>query len=310
MRHLTAHAVPGTLLFHTWQEARDLWLRLVALGPPHALVLMPDHVHLVAEGVDPTRWHAALSGYALWRHHQRGRAGGRVWAPSPPQREVPDRLHLERTTRYVLLNPCRGRLCTDPLAWPFSTHRDAVGLAVPGVRAATRYPERFHRYVSADPTVNVSGTPLPGGNAHADPASVVAAVSALVRQPVVGWDAPARDLAASVLRDVVKLSYRAVCRWVRISPATLCRLPRADSDVVARVLRVLGDPRFPALDDGDLRGSPAWRCYQQVRAEKRFPETTHVRHTPVFDPPCFETERPPIPPQVKQIPDDAPFRET
>jgi len=269
MLHLVAHAVSRTLLFHTWSEARDLWLRLVALGPPRAVVLMPDHVHLMVKKVDLVRGYAVLSGYAHWRNRHHGQTGGRVWSVSPPPLEIPEDERLRRMIRYVLLNPCRAGLCTDPLAWPFSTHRDTVGLAVPVVRKPAPNPGQFHRYVSGDPSVSVASTPMPTALATPDPAAVVAAVSALARMPVACWDTSARDLAAAVLRDTLKLSNRAVARVVPVSRATVSRVLRADPSEVARVLQVAGDPRFPALVDTDLRRLPAWQHYLRVRAERR-----------------------------------------
>lgn len=52
-------------------------------------------------------------------------------------------------------------MVTDPLSWAFSTHRDACGLALDPVRKRVPDVHRFHRYVSADPTVAVDGTLLP-----------------------------------------------------------------------------------------------------------------------------------------------------
>src|SRR5687768_8844119 len=48
MFHLVAHATSHTFLFHTWAEGLMLWERILTEVPrPEALVLMPDHVHLL-----------------------------------------------------------------------------------------------------------------------------------------------------------------------------------------------------------------------------------------------------------------------
>ena len=268
MRHLVAHALPGTLLFHDWTEARALWDRLLALGPPEALVLMPDHVHAVLARTEPGAWGAILSAYARWRHRRRGETGP-AWRPAPPPREIPDRQHLDRTIRYVLLNPCRAHLAADPLAWPFSTHRDCVGFAVPAARPVARDTARFHAWVSADPSVAVTGTPLPAG-AAAGPEAVLRAVSAVTRTPRAGLGAPglARDLAVRSLADLCGLSDRAIARQLPVSHATVSRTPPVDGRSVALVLQVSGDPRFPALDDVDLGRVPAWRAYVRRRAAR------------------------------------------
>jgi len=84
-----------------------------------------------------------------------------VWASPPPPEAIPDEKHLRRTIRYVHLNPDRSHLVGDPLSWPWSTHRDATGLAMFPVIERDAFPARFHAYVSGDPTVNVDGTELP-----------------------------------------------------------------------------------------------------------------------------------------------------
>jgi len=84
MLHLVAHAVPGTLLFRDWTEAHALWQRLARVTGVRALVLMPDHVHLVRTCEDPGDFGIALQAFARWRSRWRGRAGlGDT--PSPPQ---------------------------------------------------------------------------------------------------------------------------------------------------------------------------------------------------------------------------------
>lgn len=98
-------------------------------------------------------------------------------------------------------NPCRARLVADPLAWPFSTHRDAVGLAV-------------------DPVV-----------------------------PRAGPD----ELPAQIAREIGV--HRATVHRTRASPER----------AVTLVARVVGDPRFPALLDHDLRRSPTWWRYRDLQ---------------------------------------------
>jgi hypothetical protein len=101
---------------------------------------------------------------------------GPIWQPVATPPTIPDRKHLRRQVRYVALNPTRSGLVRDPLAWLWSTHRDAVGATDdPWVRASrladalgmprAGFASTHHAYVSADPSVAVGGTPcpLPGG---------------------------------------------------------------------------------------------------------------------------------------------------
>jgi hypothetical protein len=277
MVHLPIRARKGTLLFRTWEEGLALWrILLRALPELVALCIMPDHAHLLLPRGDVARRVArAMSGYARWRNHHRGERGA-VWDAQPPCEELPDALHARRTHRYVHLNPCRKGLVADPLAWPLSTHRDAVGLAARPTVPREHDPERFHHYVSADPSVDVTGTALPGVT-FGDPSveDVVAAVSAVCRTSPEGLRVrgPARDLAirtalAHGLRDADVLGVR-----FGVDPSVV---RRARGDVVPRgtrqahpalaaCVRAVGDPRFPALHAGDLRRQPAWAPYRGRR---------------------------------------------
>ncbi len=159
---------------------------------------------------------------------------------------------LRRNERYIHLNPCRARLIDDPLAWPWSTHRDRVGLAWPCAVPTRTDPAAFHRYVSADPSVAVDGTLLPcrldGGTAE----QVYAAVSALTRSPAerLQLRGPARTLWIQSLRLLTELTQPAIAREVGVCLSTVQRLPPRWTPEIRLVRRVLGDRRFPALDDG------------------------------------------------------------
>ncbi|MFH1466827.1 MAG: hypothetical protein ABIO70_20755 [Pseudomonadota bacterium] len=273
MHHFTAHAFPPDLLFHDWCEARQLWDSLLSLGPVQALVLMPDHVHLIARDLDPQAWWHALRGYARWRNHHRGEPGRRVWLALGPPEEVLGAKHLRRALRYLALNPCRDRLVADPLAWPFSTYRDSVGLAVPGVVAIERDPVAWHAYVSSDPSVSVEGTDLPSGLRGLRAASVeqvVEAVSALARTPVedLRRRGPARTLLVQGLLGCAHLSGRAVARHLGLSHTAIQKAAPLPSGTHARIERVLGDRRFAALHTHDLSLEWAWRRYREGRERR------------------------------------------
>ena len=87
-----------------------------------AYCLMPDHVHVVATGRTAdsdlrrfiTKWKQA-TGYA-WS--QLGR--GRLWQPSYWDRLARFDEPLEAMTRYVVENPVRANLATNPSAYPLA----------------------------------------------------------------------------------------------------------------------------------------------------------------------------------------------
>jgi hypothetical protein len=58
---------------------------------------------------------------------------------------------MNRVVAYVHRNPVVDGLVEDPLEWSFSTHRDALGLAIPAVRRLTEDPKRLHDQVSLIP---------------------------------------------------------------------------------------------------------------------------------------------------------------
>lgn len=268
MVHIVMKAKTGTLLFHTWDEASELWRRLIEAFPGLvALVLMPDHVHLVVPQDDRQRVRALQSGYARWRNARRGQRGA-AFEPHPQAVAIPDRLHLQRTIRYIHLNPCRARLVNDPLDWPFSTHRDAVGLAWPAARRPEDDPARFHAYVSGDPSVSLEGTHLPWGAGRLLlPDVVVDALSAVMRTPhwrLVERKGADRRLAMGAARDLTDASLRQVGAVFRVTPAAVRSAPPTPSGLIRILERVAGDARFEALDSLDLRRRRTWGRYRAM----------------------------------------------
>ena len=267
MIHCVARARAGTLLFHNWLEARALWERMIRVPKLSYLVLMPDHVHAAVESKTVDEFARAMQAYAQWRNHSRGERGP-VWRSSAVS-PVRGRQHERRTRRYIHLNPTRKGLVRDPLAWPFSTHRDCVGLALPPIRRCVSDPERFHAQVSADPTVDPQGTELPS---PPDPDSLVqvsldqvqAAVSSLTCTPESGLyrRGPARALVVHAARILTHHSSVEIAEMVGVSRWTVTRAPSQLDRSVRLVRTVLLDSRFALLHETDLRGEPAWAPYR------------------------------------------------
>jgi hypothetical protein len=198
--HLVAHTLGSLAVVCEPDAARWLWTHLrLAFADAFAVVLMPDHLHLVFDHPDAAAARRRLA-QTLRHFTRRFSDTNRLWL-TPPAAVVRTVLALRRTVRYVALNPCRARLVSDPLEWPWSTHRDVVGaVAQPWVTAdgladALRLPRHdferaHHAYVSADPTAAVDGTPFPTAAARtttprASLADVVrAAVSATRATPL------------------------------------------------------------------------------------------------------------------------------
>lgn len=269
MFHLVARTPPGRLLFRTHVEAAALFVRAAATFPDNeSICLMPDHLHLVVQQENHGRLRALMSRYARWRNTWRGEAGT-VWQRHPAPQPIPDAKHLRRTVRYVHLNPCRAGIVDDPLAWPWSTHRDAVGLAARPVRAVEREAERFHRWVSADPTVRVDGTPLHlssfGGVRWEEVAIAVSAVCRVPRSEL-RKRGEARSLAVRTafahdfhdvgeISEQVELSRSAIYALAKQVPPIL-HLRREPA--LLACYRAVGDPRLGELHGNDLRREAGW----------------------------------------------------
>lgn len=170
--------------------------------------------------------------------------------------EVPDGQKRRRTVRYIHLNPCRDHLVDDPLAWPLSTHLDAVGLvARPRVRRVSD-PVGFHAYVSGDPHASVAGTDLPWGTEGAlEAGAIMDAVSVVTRTPLsrIARRGPGRDLAVHALRALTPATQKDIAVVVGIGVRTMRRLPVQHPPELRLVVRLAGDRRVTPLDDSVLR---------------------------------------------------------
>ncbi len=257
MFHFVAHSTPGTLLFTDWTEARALWQRLRSVPGLRALMLMPNHIHLISSVADERAVTIALRSYARWRNHHRGQHGP-VWQPRPPADPLPDPKHARRSIRYLHLNPCRARLVPCPAAWPFSTHRDALGLALDPVRERVSDAPGFHSYVSSDPSVSVTGTPYPGDRLRGDRipmARLAGAVSELARAPLADVYARphGRRLLIGVARELTSWSGGDIAVAVGVHRSQVARAPQPPRGVCEQVARMVADERFPGLIDRDPR---------------------------------------------------------
>ncbi len=265
--HLVRRSLRGTLAFRTHSEARALWDRLLKHVPdPLALCLMPDHVHLLHRRDVTAGLGKALESYAKWRNAERGQ-GGRAWQVRSAPESVEGRVKLRRSIRYIHLNPCRAGLVDDPLGWAWSTHRDACGLALPPMRTRVPDPVAFHGWVSADPTVHVSGTSLPTPTLEAPPEAISEAVFALTRTPgdLLQGRGAARALLVRSLRCLSGWTPSRIASWAGLHRATVHRASDVWTPEIRVVALALTDRRFPALQSWDLAQTRPWARYRGRR---------------------------------------------
>lgn len=167
-KHWVARACTPFQPFLEFENACWFWKKFENGFPERVMaILMPNHLHLILpEKVkDPSRRIYGLLGAMSSRLNTRT-----LWQPVPEPQLIPDRSHLRRQVRYVALNPCRKKLCRDPLEWYWSAYRDVVGaIAESSLNSLAKtlgdkekdFKVRFHSYVSGDPSVSVIGTSFP-----------------------------------------------------------------------------------------------------------------------------------------------------
>lgn len=284
MQHFTAHAVPETFLFRSWAEGLALWEDLLRAGPA-ALCLMPDHAHGLFPVYDRVAMARILSGYTRWLGHHRGEPIRQLWLPHPHPEEVKDGLHLQRSWRYLHLNPCRAKLASDPLAWPLSTHLDACGLAISPACNVSKEPSAFHRYVSADPSVHPEGSPLPAPSVERGKATwqeLVAAVSTLTRtlERSISRAPNARRLLACAAAQVLGWKAPPIAARLGVHIGTVRADIRQGHPQVSLVVRVVGDQRLFSLNGERLDRRPSWRRYLADQPNRRRKENIPFRSFP------------------------------
>lgn len=249
MFHLVARTQGSALLGHDVVELCELFDRL-RRGIPgiEALCVMPNHVHLLHPRDVRLLLAAILGAYVQWRNHRRGEVGGLI-QPLPAAEPLTDADKVRRALRYVHLNPCRARLTNDPLSWPFSSHLDALGLTRAPLRGPARSPIDLHAYISADPSVNVSGTDFPvcpRGDLPLE--NVRAAVSVAFRVPVpaVQIRGAARTTFLEAARALSGRTLPQIARFAGVDERTVYRTkPVLHVDIAT----LAGDRRIDPIDD-------------------------------------------------------------
>jgi hypothetical protein len=250
------------------EAAAWLWAALRRMFPS-ALVaaLMPNHLHLVAPttnaNADRERLRRLLASFA------REFELGHVWNPIPEPKPLLTKDKVARQVRYVSLNPCRpfhlGNedlvLVADPLAFEWTTHRDAVGAIVdPWVTAAviaeaagidTTDPVAWlHKYVSSDPHVAVAGTPPPVAASSGSIEDLALAVSAAHRAEPdsIRRRGPVRTTLLSAAARL-GLTATAAAELADMHPVAAARRMRVDPLRVDPALLCLGDARLLVRTD-------------------------------------------------------------
>ena len=108
-----------------------------------ASCLMGNHYHLVVKtrNVDLWRTMARLQGTVARGHNRRHRYLGRLWQSRYRAHVIDTDDYFRQVVSYVHLNPVAAGVVDDPAEFPYSGHREMLGLSRPHVidlRAALR----------------------------------------------------------------------------------------------------------------------------------------------------------------------------
>jgi putative transposase len=97
----------------------------------HAYCLMPNHFHILLETPKPNlaRGMQRLNSTFAQSFNRRNARIGHVLQGRYHAVLVEKESHLLEVCRYVVLNPVRARLCSNPAAWAASSYRTSAGLA-------------------------------------------------------------------------------------------------------------------------------------------------------------------------------------
>lgn len=98
-----------------------------------AYCIMPNHVHVVFEPLleKPERYYTlgnimqSLKGYTAWKANQILGRKGAFWQDESYDHVVRDEQELQRIVEYVLMNPVKAGLVTQPEDWKWSYYKFA-----------------------------------------------------------------------------------------------------------------------------------------------------------------------------------------
>lgn len=129
MYHLVSRTLSGESLARDDFDRARLWGLITSnTSGLVALCLMRNHFHLLSTALDP-RLQRGLAAYVQGFNARWGRRGA-LFERRPLPVLIEDPTKISRTERYTHLNPSRAGVVRCPLAWAWSTHRDAVGLTL------------------------------------------------------------------------------------------------------------------------------------------------------------------------------------
>lgn len=137
LAHVTSRTVRKLPLFLGQRDALaflallDHVTREIADWKIFAYCLMPTHVHLVVDAEVDELSHAMhrVNGIYAQRFNRVHGFTGHLFQGRYHAKPVRDEAHLPGSLRYVVMNPVRAGLCSEPQNWRWSSYRAMIGLA-------------------------------------------------------------------------------------------------------------------------------------------------------------------------------------
>ena len=150
--HVSSRGNRGCTVFEDDQE-RAAFISLLATTVQrwrwtcHAFVLMSNHFHLLIR-LDRDGLSAGMqflnASFARLSNRRHGYVGQHLFRNRFWSELIAGEVHLREAARYIVLNPVRANLCTEPEEWRWSSYRACAGLDfAPRFLAATEHLQLF-----------------------------------------------------------------------------------------------------------------------------------------------------------------------
>jgi putative transposase len=282
VRMVVAVELRGVYKRAIWNGPRDqvMGMRVIACDALLAFCLMSTHAHLVFEVADMAEAERIVR-RIVRRLNSTAEERGVARIDTPHLQVLEDDYAVLRYTAYAHANPVKAEMVDDPLAWPFSSHRDVYGLRRTRWFAPDRLLSKMSEAVDArwlhrkaegwrkvpfldtpekrkHPT---EGLPLIG--------RAVASVFGLTEEEMLARPKARRCFAMAALTEGWKPS--AIADMLRWTPRHAQRVGLGDTPEVRSVLAVLRDDRLRPTGTAwwevpaEARGPNLWKAWRESR---------------------------------------------
>ncbi|MEA2005766.1 MAG: transposase [Acidobacteriota bacterium] len=117
-----------------------------------AYCLMPNHFHFVVspnEGNRLSKWMHWLTSTHARHYHYYYNTSGHIWQGRFKSFVIQNDYHIFSVLRYVEGNPVRAKLVSSAKNWPWSSHRERIGLEKKEIldRIPIELPKDWAKYV-------------------------------------------------------------------------------------------------------------------------------------------------------------------